>query len=145
MQIAIDLNMIATMVMIIETILVVALMISWLYGARRMDFKTHHWGVYPVVFIHAITVSFWMIPSAMARLPIMLADPVGNWYQIAHDMLGFVGIGLGIVLALLYAFRRDMPLKLLKRTRPIMFLTIGVWIVSFLLGFYWFLLGYIII
>ena len=145
MQLVIDLNTIAMIVMVTETILVVALMISWLYGARRMDFKTHHRGVYPVVLIHSITVGLWMIPIAIGRLPIMLADPITNWYQITHDMLGFVGIGLGIILALLYAFKRDMPLNLLKRTRPIMFLTIGVWLAAFFLGFYWFLLGYILI
>jgi hypothetical protein len=145
MQLIIDLNMIAMVVMVTETILLIALMTSWLYGARRMDFKTHHWGVYPVVLVHSITVGLWMIPIAMGRLPLMLADPITNWYQILHDMLGFVGIGLGIILSLLYAVRRDMPLKLLKRTRPIMFLTIGVWLAAFILGFYWFLLGYVII
>lgn len=145
MQLVLDYNAIAMIVMVIETILVVGLMIGWLYGARRMDFKTHHWAVYPIVLIHSITVGIWMIPIAMGRLPIILADPVTFWYQIAHDMLGFIGIGLGIVLALLYAFKRDMPLKLLKRTKPIMFLTIGVWIIAFLLGLYWFLLGHVFI
>lgn len=145
MQLVIDLNMIAMIVMVVETILVVALMIGWLYGARRMDFKTHHRAVYPIVLIHSITVGAWMIPVAIGRLPIMLANPMAFWYQIVHDMLGFVGISLGIILALLYVFKRDMPLKLLKRTRPIMFLTIGVWLVAFVLGLYWFLLGYVLI
>ncbi len=145
MQIAIDLNMIAMIVMITETILVVGLMIGWLYGARRMDFKTHHRAVYPIVLIHSITVGLWMIPIAIGRLPIMLANPMAYWYQIVHDMLGFAGITLGIVLALLYAFKRNMPLKLLKKTRPIMFLAIGVWVIAFLLGVYWFLIGYILI
>ncbi len=145
MQLVIDLNMIAMIVMVVETILVIALMIGWLYGARRMDFGTHHRAVYPIVLIHSITVGVWMIPIAIGRLPIMLANPMVFWYQIVHDMLGFVGISLGIILALLYVFKRDMPLKLLKRTRPIMFLTIGVWFLSFVLGLYWFILGYILV
>ncbi|MFW9920985.1 MAG: hypothetical protein ACFFED_15400 [Candidatus Thorarchaeota archaeon] len=145
MQLVIDLNTIAMIVMAIETILVIGLMVGWLYGARRMDFKTHHRAVYPIVLIHSITVGFWMIPIAIARLPIMLANPMAFWYQIVHDMIGFAGIALGIILALLYAFKRDMPLKLLKKTRPIMFLTIGVWSAAFILGLYWFLLGYVLI
>ena len=145
MQLVIDLNLIAMIVMITETILVIGMMIGWLYGARRMDFKTHHRTVYPIVLIHSITVGFWMIPISIGRLPIMLSNPMVFWYQILHDMLGFVGIGLGIVLSLLYIFKRGMPLKLLKRTRPIMFLAIGVWVFAFILGFYWYLLGYVLI
>jgi hypothetical protein len=131
-------------VMVIETILVVTLMIGWLYGSRRMDFGTHHWAVYPVVLVHSITVGVWMIPSAIGRLPMVLANPVVSWYQLVHDTLGFIGISLGIVLALLYVIKRGMPLKLLKKTRPIMLLTILVWIAAFILGGYVYLVRYVL-
>lgn len=148
MQIIVDpalFETIARIVLISETVLVVVLMISWLYGAKRMDFKVHHRGVYPVVLLHAITVGLWMIPISLERFPIMIADPVSNWYQILHDMLGMIGVGLGIIMALVFGPRKEMPLKLLKKTRPVMFLTIFVWVVSFILGVYWFLLGHVLI
>ena len=136
---------VARLVMITETILVVGMMIGWLYGSRRMDFKVHHRAVYPIILIHAITVGVWMIPIAFERLPFMLANPAENWYQIAHDMLGFIGVLLGVVMALMFGPRKEMPLKLLKKTRPIMFLTIAIWVLSFILGAYWFMIGHVFI
>ena len=101
MQLVLDLNMIAMIVMVIETILVVALMVGWLYGARRMDFKTHHRAVYPIVLIHSITVGVWMIPIAIGRLPIIpVFGIVSSDFRIAnlaiHDLvLGLILIIIG--------------------------------------------------
>ncbi|MFW9907427.1 MAG: hypothetical protein ACFFEF_02525 [Candidatus Thorarchaeota archaeon] len=145
MQIALDYGMIAFVIMITETVLLSALIIGWLYGARRMDLKLHHRVVYPVVLVHFLTVGLWMIPIALGRVSIMLADPIGNLYQIIHDTLGILGIGLGIVLTIMFAFKRDMPIKLLKKARPLMFLTIGVWILAFILGAYWYLVGHVLV
>jgi hypothetical protein len=75
----------------------------------------------------------------------MLGDPITFWYQIIHDVVGILAILLGAILVVLFLIKRGMPLKLLKRTRPFMFLTIGVWIIAFILGVYWFLLSWVII
>ncbi|MDF1541117.1 MAG: hypothetical protein P1Q69_19625, partial [Candidatus Thorarchaeota archaeon] len=107
------------------------------------DFKLHHRAVYPSVFIHAITVGAWMIPIAIERLPITMLSPAENWYQITHDILGFIGITLGIIMALMFVTKKEMPLKLVKKTRPVMFLAVGVWLISFILGLYWYLIGHV--
>ncbi len=132
-------------VLVLEVFIVVVLVVGWIYGSRRMDFDLHHRAVWLVALLHFLTVGFWMIPRAIERLSFMLSNPILNWYQIVHDTIGIIAIVLGIVLVLLFLIRRDMPLKLLKRTRPLMFLTIGTWIIAFVLGVYWFLLGWILI
>jgi len=124
---------------------VIVLMVGWIYGSRRMDFDLHHRAVWLVALLHFLTVGFWMIPRALERLSFMLANPIANWYQILHDAVGILAIGLGVVLVLLFLIKTGMPLKLLKRTRIFMFLTIGTWIIAFILGFYWFLLAWVLI
>ena len=132
-------------VLVLEIIVLLALLVGWRYGASRMNFNLHHMAVYGVVLIHILTVGVWMIPQAWARLGIMLSDPITFWYQIVHDVVGILAIALGAILALLFIVKRGMPLKLLKRTRPFMFLTIGVWVIAFLLGVYWFMLSWVLI
>jgi hypothetical protein len=132
-------------VLVLELFIVIVLMVGWIYGARRMDFNLHHKAVWLVALAHFLTVGFWMIPRALERLTFMLANPIANWYQILHDVVGILAIGLGVVLVLLFLVKTGMPLKLLKRTRSLMFLTIGTWIIAFILGFYWFLLSWVIV
>jgi hypothetical protein len=136
---------IAYIVLILEVIVLLVLAIGWIYGSRRMDYNLHHKAVYFVALIHLLTVGAWMIPRALERLPIMLTNPVLNWYQIVHDAVGLFAIGLGILLVVMFLVKTGMPLKLLKRTRPLMFLTIGTWVIAFILGLYWFLVGYVLI
>ena len=133
------------LVLLLEIVVLVALLVGWRYGASRMNFRLHHQAVYAVVLLHILTVGFWMIPRAWNRLSIMLANPITFWYQIVHDIIGIFAIILGAILVVLFLVKRGMPLKLLKRTRPFMFLTIGVWIVAFILGVYWFLLAWVLI
>ncbi|MFW9981150.1 MAG: hypothetical protein ACFFE3_04425 [Candidatus Thorarchaeota archaeon] len=132
-------------VLILEVIVFIVLMIGWLYGSRRMNFKLHHKAVYSVALIHLLTVGVWMIPQAFSRLTIMLMNPIMNWYQIVHDVVGILAIGLGVILSVVFLAKSGMPLKLLKRTRPLMFLTIGTWIIAFVLGVYWFMLSWVLI
>lgn len=127
----------------IEIIILLVLILGWIYGARRMDFKLHHKAVWFVVFLHILTVGLWMIPIAIARLTLALSNPLLYWYQIVHDTVGLLAIGLGAILVVMFLVKGGMPLKLLKKTRPFMFLTIGTWIIAFFLGFYWFLLGWL--
>ncbi|MFW9975189.1 MAG: hypothetical protein ACFFDQ_07995 [Candidatus Thorarchaeota archaeon] len=130
-------------ILVLEIIVLFALIIGWIYGARRMHFKLHHKAVYSVVLIHILTVGVWMIPRAFERLSIMLGNPITFWYQIVHDILGILAISLGAVLVVIFLMKQGMPLKLLKKTRPFMFLTIGIWIIAFILGLYWFLLAWV--
>ncbi|MBY8998175.1 MAG: hypothetical protein KGD60_10610 [Candidatus Thorarchaeota archaeon] len=134
---------IAYLVLVLEIIVLIALLIGWRYGASKKNFDLHHKAVYLVVLIHILTVGLWMIPRALERLSFMLSNPIANWYQIVHDVVGILAIGLGILLVLVFLVKSGMPLKLLKRTRPLMFLTIGVWILAFVLGVYWFLIAWI--
>ncbi len=126
---------IASIVMVAETVVVVGLLIGWYFGSRRMKFTIHHGAVYSVVLVHLLTVSIWMIPQALLLASSgLFSDPLGNWYQIAHDMIGLLAIGLGSILVLVFITRRGMPLKLLKKTRPLMIVTLVMWILSFGLG-----------
>jgi len=111
------------MVLVLEIFIVIVLVIGWIYGARRKDFNLHHKTVWLVALLHILTVGFWMIPRALERLSFMLANPIANWFL----------------------FKKGMPSKLLKQTRPIMFLTIGTWIIALILGIYWFLLAWVIV
>jgi len=69
----------------------------------------------------------------------LFADPAGNWLQILHDTLGIILIALGFIVAVVFLVRRERPLRLLKRTRPVMILILTLWAVTFLLG----LAGYV--
>ncbi|TET09368.1 MAG: hypothetical protein E3J86_08435 [Candidatus Thorarchaeota archaeon] len=132
-------------VLILEVIVLIVLVVGWIYGARRKDFNLHHKAVYFVALIHMLTVGIWMVPRALNRLTRMLANPIMNWYQIVHDIVGILAIGLGVLLVVIFLVRSGMPIKLLKQTRPLMFLTIGTWIIAFVLGVYWFLLAWVLI
>ena len=132
-------------VLILEVIVLIVLVVGWIYGARRKDFNLHHKAVYFVALVHMLTVGIWMIPRALDRLSLMLTNPIMNWYQIVHDIVGILAIGLGVLLVVIFLVRSGMPIKLLKQTRPLMFLTIGTWIIAFVLGVYWFLLAWVLI
>ena len=136
---------ISYIILILEVFVLIVLVVGWIYGARRKDFNLHHKAIYFVALVHMLTVGVWMIPRALERLSLMLTNPIMNWYQIVHDIVGILAIGLGVLLVVIFLVRSGMPLKLLKRTRPLMFLTIGTWIIAFVLGVYWFLLAWILI
>ena len=133
------------LVLVLEFVVLMALLVGWRYGASRMNFDLHHKAVYSVVLIHILTVGIWMIPQAMGRLSIMLGDPITFWYQIVHDLVGILAITFGAILVLLFIVKRGMPLKLLKKARPFMFFTIGIWIIAFILGVYWFMLAWVLV
>ncbi len=130
-------------VLVLEIVVLLALLIGWRYGASRMNFKLHHKAVYLVVLFHILTVGLWMIPQSIERLAVMMSNPIMFWYQIVHDIVGILALGLGAILVIIFLVKTGMPLKLLKRTRPFMFLTIGVWVIAFVLGVYWFLIAWI--
>ena len=136
---------ISYIVLILEVIVFIVLIAGWIYGARRKDFNLHHKAVYFVALVHMLTVGVWMIPRALERLSFMMADPIQNWYQIVHDVTGMLAIVLGVLLVAIFLVKAGMPIKLLKSTRPLMFITVGTWVIAFLLGVYWFLLAWVLI
>jgi hypothetical protein len=133
---------VASIVLAVETVIVIVLLIGWLFGARRLEFTLHHWAVYSIVLIHSITVGIWMIPRALSFVSYIIADPVGNWPLILHDTLGIVAVLLGIIVGVTFLIRRDMPLKLLKRFRPVMLVILVLWITTFFLGFVVYVIGW---
>lgn len=134
---------ISVLVLVIEIFVLGALIVGWAYGSRkRRNFRIHHRAIWLVVLLHILTVGFWMIPVALDRLSISLSNPLLYWYQILHDIVGLVAIGLGALLVVIFLIKGGMPGKLVKRTKPFMLLTIGTWLLAFALGLYWFFLGW---
>ena len=132
-------------VMGIETVIIIVVAIGWYLGARRMNFNLHHVAVYSVILVHLIIVGAWMWPRAMYAIENfgLLNDPVGNLRILAHFGIGLTADLLSIILALVFIWKRDIPLNVLRRARPVMILTLILWIISFGLGAYNLLLRYI--
>ncbi|MFW9887660.1 MAG: hypothetical protein ACFFER_05720 [Candidatus Thorarchaeota archaeon] len=57
-----------------------------------------------------------------------------SWYQTLHDTFGIIAVVLSIIVSVVFLWRRDMPARLLKRTRRIMILILSLWIITFALG-----------
>lgn len=131
----IDLYAVATSALVIEVLIIIVLLIGWLYGARRLDFRVHHRAVYSIVLVNSLIVGIWMIPQAISLASFGYFDDLStSWHQILHDTLGLIAVALSIVVSAVFVVRRDMPLKLLKRTRPLMILILILWIITFVLG-----------
>jgi hypothetical protein len=123
------------MVLGIESLIVAVLLLGWFFGARRLNFNIHHAVVYTVILIHAVIVAVWMIPIAQIAISHgLLGDPIVNMGYILHFTIGMTADALSIILAVLFIVRRDMPLSLLRRARPLMFTTLILWIISYGLG-----------
>ncbi len=121
--------------LVIETAIIIVLLVGWLYGARRLDFRIHHWAVYSTVLVNSILVGLWMIPQAVALIAgNYFADPMASLHVSIHLTIGLVTVVLSIIVSFMFLARRGMPLKLLKRTRPAMILILGLWTITFLLG-----------
>jgi hypothetical protein len=131
----IDLYTVATSALIIEVLMIIVLLIGWLYGARRLEFRVHHRAVYSIVLVNSLLVGLWMIPQAINLASFGYFDDLStSWHQILHDILGIIAVVLSIIVSVIFLIRRDMPLKLLKRTRPLMILILTLWIITFALG-----------
>jgi hypothetical protein len=131
----IDLYAVATSALVIEVLIIIVLLIGWLYGARRLDFRVHHRAVYSIVLVNSLIVGLWMIPQAINLASFGYFDDFStSWHQILHDTLGLIAVALSIVVSAVFVVRRDMPLRLLKRTRPLMILILILWIITFVFG-----------
>ena len=54
--------------------------------------------------------------------------------QIMHDGIGFAAIICVSILVVIFLVKRDLPISLLRKARPIMFLTLFLWILVFAPG-----------
>ena len=124
---------ISMVVLLAEIILILVLGIGWIFGARRLDLKRHHWAIYGVLAVHLITVFLWMIPSGSSWIWI---PSEGNLFLFAHAVLGIIPIILGIVVVVAFLITPGMPLKLLRKTKPLMFVILALWFIAFIMGLY---------
>jgi hypothetical protein len=124
----------AVIVLVLESALIFTLLMGWLFGARRLNLTIHHRVVYSVVLIHLVSVGSWMIPRGILILPSLLGNPVAFLPQLVHDTLGFLAVILSILLVVIFAFYRNLQLGILRKARPIMILTLILWMLVFALG-----------
>jgi hypothetical protein len=124
----------AVIVLVLESALAFTLLMGWLFGARRLNLTIHHRVVYSIVLTHLVSVGAWMIPRGILVLPTLLSNPVAFLPQLIHDTLGFLAVILSILLIVIFVFYRNLQLGILRRARPIMILTLVLWLVVFALG-----------
>lgn len=134
---------IALVSLIAGAVAVLLLLLGFLVGVKRRKIKTHHLGVYSTVVIQLLVAIFWMIPRSLYFISMgLLSDPVGSWHTIVHIVVGFLALGLGLVISLIFLLKPGMPPKLVKSTRPLMKITLVLWLTAFILGIVSFVVGY---
>jgi Ca2+/H+ antiporter len=134
-QLQIGPYVIATSALVIEVLLIIVLLVGWVYGSRRLNFRLHHRAVYSIVLVNSLIVGLWMIPRAMNLAQLGFFNNLStSWHQTLHDTLGIIAVVLSIIVSVIFLWRRDMPARLLKRTRPLMILILSLWIITFALG-----------
>ncbi len=128
---------VAEITLILETLMFVLIFIGWLYGSRRLNIFFHHRIVYPIVFINAVVIYFQMIAGGIRAIDFgLLLHPFEgtNWLRIGHMFLGVTTAILVFTLLIVFFLEPDLPLKILKRARPLMFATLIAWTMSFIVG-----------
>jgi hypothetical protein len=134
--------LIASSVLLVESIILLILIMGWIYGARRLNFNLHHVAVYTIIVAHILTLSLWMLPIASGVMPFLLTNPLRFWRPLTHFILGSLALVFGMILGIIFLIKRDIPLNLLRRARPLMILTLSLWVLSFVLGFATYLAKY---
>jgi uncharacterized membrane protein YozB (DUF420 family) len=144
MQLVLSVFDIALIAMVVGAVTVLALLLGWLMGVKQKKIKTHHLAVYSAVVLQLLVTIFWMIPRSLWFISLgILSDPIGNWYIILHDIIGFTALGLGLVLSLIFLIKSGTPPKLVKSTRRLMMITLVLWLIAFVLGIVNFIVGYV--
>jgi hypothetical protein len=144
MQLVLSAFEIALIAMVVGTGTILGLLLGWLMGVKQKKIKTHHLAVYSVVVLQLVVSILWMIPRSLWFISMgILSDPIGNWYIILHDMIGFTALGLGLVLSLIFLVKPSTPPKVVKSTRRLMMITLVLWLIAFALGIVNFIVGYI--
>ncbi|MHA1966846.1 MAG: hypothetical protein ACW964_03475 [Candidatus Hodarchaeales archaeon] len=121
-------------VILFEGLLILALIIGWYLGARRLNINLHHYMVYSGTLIHFIIFLVWMFPGFLNSLPGVLSNPLPKLLQIFHWSFGLVAVILSVFLTILFLFNRDIPLDLLRKVRPLMIVTLICWFIALVLG-----------
>ena len=143
MQLLFDTQTIATIVLTLEALVIFGLLCGWYFGARRLNFRIHHGFVYTAIIVHSITVAVWMFPPAQAAITSgYLLNFAATWRLSLHFIFGAIADILGVMLAITFAIKREMPLALLKRARPFMITTLILWLLTFATGILNFLFKY---
>ena len=117
-----------------ETIFFGMLIIGWYFGARRLDFKFHHWMIYTSVPLHIVIVVIWMFPRFLYGLTFITVQPITVISMLFHVIAGIIGLVIAIGLLIVFIVNRDLNISILKKTRPFMFATLILWVILFVGG-----------
>ncbi|MHA2233554.1 MAG: hypothetical protein ACXAB4_13815 [Candidatus Hodarchaeales archaeon] len=127
-------SQIALIILLAESILILALITSWILGARRLNITLHHRVVYSAIPANLTLILLWMLPKPLKRFENLLQDPIKNWNLLAHYILGAITITMAVGVILTFIVNREIPLVILRRARPVMIAILFLWIVTFSLG-----------
>ena len=133
----------ALIVLPVEIALLAALIIGWLFGARRLNLRLHHGIVYSVVAIQVAIIILWMAPAALAYLS-TFSYPNENLFIIVHAIIGIAAVSLGVALIVTFLIRKKPALQLIRRTRLVMISTLIIFFIVAAIGvllFYYYQLG----
>ncbi|MHA2270467.1 MAG: hypothetical protein ACXACI_01305 [Candidatus Hodarchaeales archaeon] len=125
---------IAILVLLAEIIFILALLMGWYFGARRLNIDLHHLVVYIAVPVQFVLLVLWMLPKPLKSLDFLLDAPIKNWNLLAHFILGLITIGLALGVVITFIIYRGVPLTVLRKVRPVMIAILLLWIVTFSLG-----------
>lgn len=125
---------ISIIAIVIESLLFVMLLVGWYFGARRLNLSLHHWMVYSLIPIHSVFLFLWMIPRFLVVLTTLPVTPIGGIGMIFHGIFGILAGVVIILIVILFLLRRDLPLNLLRKTRPLMFVALLMWVILFIGG-----------
>ncbi|RDE14150.1 MAG: hypothetical protein C4K47_04875 [Candidatus Thorarchaeota archaeon] len=144
MQLVLTTFDIAIISLIAATVTILLLLFGMSRGAKRQKFKLHHVVVYSAVVIQLLLVIFWMFPRLLWLISFgILGDLIGNWYIIVHEIVGFLALGIGLVISVIFLIKPGMPPALVKKTRRWMWVVLILWIIAFLFGIVNFYAGYL--
>jgi hypothetical protein len=74
-----------------------------------------------------------MVPSGSTWIWVPSTD---KFLLFAHAILGIIPIILGIVVVGAFLFTKGMPLSLLRKMKPLMFVILILWLIAFILDLY---------
>lgn len=128
---------IATIVVIILSLLIIGLFIGWFYGARRLNLDLHHIAVYGATILVFLIILLWMGP----RIISVLTSSSSSYYSsspsigsIIHAIAGLIVLIAMLVVSIAFIIKRDIPLALLKKMRYFMIGILVIFPIVFVLG-----------
>ncbi len=120
-------------IFLIEMLIFSGLLFGWYFGARRLNLDLHHYMVYGATGIHSLIFLVYMFPKALNGFSYVLQT--GRLLPLLHWGTGLIAVISSLTLATTFLLRRDIPLSVLKKVRPLMIITIISWVIAFSLGF----------